>query len=108
MDSEVIFQLSLCNHRAATTTLHDIECDGSPVMFNPNLAYSGDSFPVGIEMLHGIGKSIDIAIPARIDGVQWEDLHPIDLQPLKFSVIDAFGQKHQLKVPGDRLFPNRR
>jgi hypothetical protein len=112
VDSEVVFQLSLCNHRPVTTTLEGIECDGSqltpPVLFEPSLVSSTGSFPVGTEMPHGIGKTIDVAIAATIDGVRWQDVHPIDLKPLKFYVIDAFGQRHLLQIKrGDRLFASR-
>jgi hypothetical protein len=109
---EVVFQLTLCNHRPVSTTLQKIECDGSqlkpPVVFSTWQLHRLGSFPVGTEMLQGIGKSIDLALDATIDGVRWDDVHPIDLAPLKFYVLDAFGEKHLLKVrPGDRLFPER-
>lgn len=112
VNSEVIFQLKLCNHRPVNTTLHGIECDGSqltpPVIFSPWMVHPKGTFPAGTEMPHGIGKTIDIAVAASIDGVRWDDVHPIDLQPLKFYVIDSFGQKHLLKVrQGDRLFASR-
>jgi hypothetical protein len=112
VDSEVIFQLTLCNHRAVTTTLEDIECDGSalipPVVFNPALSRPRTGFPVGVEMPRGIGRCFDVTVSATINGVRWADVHPIDLRPLKFHVIDAFGQKHLLRVrKGDRLFPHR-
>ena len=109
---EVIFKLTLCNHRPVSTTLQSIECDGSqlkpPVVFRAWSVNALGSFPIGTEMPQGIGKSIDVALDATIDGVRWGDVHPIDLAPLKFYVIDAFGEKHLLKVrSGDRLFPER-
>jgi hypothetical protein len=89
VNSDVVLQLSLCNHRAVRTTLQDIECDGSqlrpPVVFSPHLAYSTGTFPVGTEMPHGIGTIIDVSVPATIVGVRWKDVHPIDL---KYSPID--------------------
>jgi hypothetical protein len=112
VNSDLVLQLTLFNHRAVTTTLQDIECDGSqlkpPVVFSPHLAFSTGAFPVGTQMPHGIGTSIEVAVPATIENVRWEDVHPIDLHPLKCYVIDAFGQRHLLQVKScDRLFPNR-
>jgi hypothetical protein len=109
---EVVFHLTLCNRRPVSTTLQKIECDGSqlkpPVVFQTWQVNALGSFPIGTEMPHGIGKSIDLALGATIDGVRWDDVHPIDLAPLKFYVIDAFGEKHLLKVrSGNRLFPAR-
>jgi hypothetical protein len=109
---EVVFNLTLCNHRPISTTLQRIECDGSqlkpPVVFRAWSVNALGSFPIGTEMPQGIGKSIDLALDATIDGVRWDDVHPIDLAPLRFYVIDAFGEKHLLKVSsGNRLFPER-
>lgn len=111
VSSEVFFQLTLCNHRAVNTTLEDLDWDGShlnpPVVFDDGVK-SMHSDPIGEHLPHGIGRTINVGFVANIDGVKWKDVHPIDLQPLKFYVIDAFGQKHQIKIkPGERLFPNR-
>lgn len=112
VSSEVVFHLTLCNHRPVATTLQKIECDGSqlkpPVVFQTWQLHALGSFPIGTEMPQGIGRSIDLALYATIDNVRWGGVHPIDLAPLKFYVIDAFGAKHLLKVrSGDRLFPER-
>jgi hypothetical protein len=93
-DFEVVFQLSLCNYRPVNTTLQGMECDGSqlmpPVVFDSWLVHSSGAFPVGTEMPQGIGKTIDVAVQARIAGVRLHDVHPTDLQPLKCYVVDAF------------------
>jgi len=109
---DVDFQLKLCNHRPVPTTLQKIECDGSrlkpPVVFHTWQVDALDGSPIGTEMPQGIGKTIDLALYTTIDGVRWDDVHAIDLTPLKFYVIDAFGQRHLLTVrPGDRLFSER-
>lgn len=112
VSQEVSLRLKLCNHRPVDTTLEDLEWDGSqlnpPVVFDDGVK-SMHSNPIGESLPYGIGITIDVGFVANINDVKWEDIDPIDLAPFKFYVVDAFQQRHRIKIkPGERLFERRR
>ena len=109
--SGISFQLFLCNERPPTTTLRDIEIDGSqltpPVLFDFKLIEIVERdipFPVGTELPFGIGKNITVHVEMTVAGMDFVEVPPINMDKLKVCVVDAFGQRHPIPVkPGEQL-----
>ena len=102
---DVTCELFLCNHSPINTTLKGIELDGSrltpPVTFDftgtdPMLRAA--AFPVGLEMPHGIGKTITVRLTATVDGMRIADIPPIVMDNLQATIVDAFEQKHPIRI----------
>jgi hypothetical protein len=108
---DVTFELYFCNHRPINTTLKSLELDGSRL--TPTVTFGFDlidglrpekAFPVGMEVPHGIGKTITVVVTATVDGMRIPDIPPIVMDNLEVHVIDAFELKHPIRIrPGERL-----
>jgi hypothetical protein len=96
---DLIFDLSLCNHRPVNTTLQGIDFDGSqlnpPVVFSPSVAQRHEWFPAGALLTHGIGVTAQAIVEARVSGTTFTSL---SLNALRVHVIDAFGNRHLLSM----------
>ena len=96
---DLIFDLSLCNHRPVNTTLQGIDFDGSqltpPVVFSPSVAHRHKWFPAGKLLTHGIGVTAQAIVEARVSGTTFTSL---SLDALRVHVIDAFGNRHLLSM----------
>ena len=107
----VSFKLFLCNHSPVNTTLKNIDYDGSqltpPVEFGfdaVDIAFGHESFPVDTELPHGIGKTLTVHTEATVDGFRIADVPPIVMDNLQVHVVDAFDQRHPIRIrQGERL-----
>lgn len=106
---DVTLEIYVCNHRPITTTLKGVELDGSrlkpPVNFDfIEGALREPAFPVGMEMPHGIGKTMKVRATATVDGMRLAEIPPIALDNLQVHIVDAFEHKHPIGVKqGERL-----
>jgi hypothetical protein len=113
--SGVTFELALCNYRPITTTLKNIEVDGSRL--TPLVRFEFDvteallkriAFPVGLDLPHGIGKRITVTVEATVDGMHSTEVPTIALDNLHIRIVDAFDQGHPISIkPGERLVFDR-
>jgi hypothetical protein len=108
---EVTFEVFFRNHSPINTTLKRIELDGTrltpAVLFHFHVigaALGEAAFPVGLEMPRGIGKQITVRVTAMVGGLGIRQIPPIALDNLAVHIVDAFEQKHPIRIrPGERL-----
>jgi len=116
VDCEVTFEIYVCNHNTITTTLKAIEVDGSrltpPIKFDFRVIEAvrrEPAFPVGMEMPHGVGKSLKVRANATVDGMRFSEVPPIGLEHLGIHIVDAFENSHPIRVKqGERLIFGQR
>jgi len=102
---QVTFEVFLCNHSPIKTTMKRIDVDGTrltpAVLFHFHViaAASGEAaFPVGLEMPRGIGKQITVRVPAMVGGLRMRQIPPIVVDSLAVHIVDAFEQKHPIRI----------
>jgi hypothetical protein len=105
---EVTFQVFFCNHSPINTTLKRIELDGTrlrpAVLFDFNVIGAETGFPVGLEMPRGTSKQITVRVAAMVGGMGIRQIAPIALDNLAVHIVDAFEQKHPIRIrSGERL-----
>lgn len=104
-NTEVEFEMSLCNHRPVATTLKRVELDGSrlepPVSFEFGFHHPP---PSNIELPHGIGKSVTVKLEATVIGMRIADVPAIKLNNLLLVVIDAFNERHVIRTRDGESF----
>jgi hypothetical protein len=107
----VTFEIYVCNHNPITTTLKAVEVDGSrltpPVNFDFRVIEAvlrEPAFPVGMEMPHGMGKTMKVRATATVDRMRLAEIPPIVLDDIQVHIVDAFEHKHPIRVKqGERL-----
>jgi hypothetical protein len=110
-DCNVTFEIYVCNHNPITTTLKAVEVDGSrltpPVNFDFRVIEAvlrEPAFPVGMEMPHGMGKTMKVHATATVDGMRLAEIPPIVMDAIQIHIVDAFEHKHPIRVKqGERL-----
>jgi hypothetical protein len=108
---EVTFEVFFRNHSPINTTLKRIEMDGTrltpAVLFDFHMIGGGSAeaaFPAGLEMPRGIDKQITVRVKAMVGGLRIRQIPPIALDNLAIHILDAFDQKHPIRIrPGERL-----
>lgn len=100
--SELQFQVTLSNHRPVTTNVQQILVDGS--LLNPPVKFSECEIP-DIRLEQGIARSFTVTGSAEVAGVRpSREQEGINLQPLKITVVDGFGNPHAIPAKdGERL-----
>jgi hypothetical protein len=108
---EIKFEVLFRNHSPVNTTLKRIELDGTrltpAVLFDFGVIGAGlkeASFPAGLETPRGIGKQITVHVTAMVGGMRIRQIPPIALDNLAIHIVDAFDQKHPIRIrAGERL-----
>ena len=108
---EVTFEVFFRNHSPINTTLKRIEMAGTrltpAVLFDFHMIGGGSAeaaFPAGLEMPRGIDKQITVRVKAMVGGLRIRQIPPIALDNLAIHILDAFDQKHPIRIrPGERL-----
>ena len=108
---EVKFEVLFRNHSPVNTTLERIELDGTrltpALLFDSHVigaALGEGAFPVGLEVPRGIGKQITVRVTAMVGGLRIRQIPPIALDNLAVHIVDAFDQKHPIRIrAGERL-----
>jgi len=105
---EVRFDVFFRNHSPINTTLKRIELDGTRLtpafLFDFGAALGEPAFPVGLKMPRGIDKQITVRVAAMVGGLRMRQIPPIALDNLTVHIVDAFDQKHPIRIrAGERL-----
>lgn len=110
-DCNVTFEIYICNHNPIITTLKAVEVDGSrltpPLVFGFRIIETvlrEPAFPLGMEMPHGMGKTMKVRVTATVDGMRLAEIPPIVMDDIQVLIVDAFEHKHPIQVrKGERL-----
>jgi hypothetical protein len=96
-NTQVKFELFLCNHRPTNTTLRGLELDGSHLL--PAVSFDLEpDLPADMELLYGVGMRLTVHATATVYGMRLTEVPPIKMNDLVVLVTDAFDQRHRIQV----------